>query len=288
MQGELKTVKEFRKQRGEMEAQLAQLRVTLTETERQHQVALQALEQRFFEEKVRLQKEANLRIAELSEKAHWEAVRNLGEHTRDVYHENVCMSEALALHSARVEQLELRTQQLEEVNRKLGVEKELTQQLVASRVRGAHKHQKHISELQEKVSSLEASLVSVVREFDEERVSHTRQAQHLLQQAREEARSQRCHADREAAELAHVRCLARRILQQRSEVEHFLLDALQHVKREVAANRAQYCRDAAVAYQGRVREATRGCGQFPSVRTFRALPSSTNSVYHDLDPASHW
>jgi hypothetical protein len=172
--------------------------------------------------------------------------------------------------------------------RKLGVEKELTQQLVASRVRGAHKHQKHISELQEKVSSLEASLVSVVREFDEERVSHTRQAQHLLQQAREEARSQRCHADREAAELAHVRCLARRILQQRSEVEHFLLDALQHVKREVAANRAQYCRDAAVAYQGRVREATRGCGQFPSVRTFRALPSSTNSVYHDLDPASHW
>ena len=87
---------------------------------------------------MRLQKEANLRIAELSEKAHWEAVRylslslslsdsltltytllsrNLGEHTRDVYHENVCMSEALALHSARVEQLELRTQQLEEVNR---------------------------------------------------------------------------------------------------------------------------------------------------------------------------
>ena len=52
MQSELKTVKEFRKKRAEMEVQLVQLRATLTETERQHQVALQALEQRFFEEKV--------------------------------------------------------------------------------------------------------------------------------------------------------------------------------------------------------------------------------------------
>ena len=58
MQGELKTVKEFRKKRGEMEVQLVQLRATLTETERQHQVALQALEQRFFEEKVHVSKKS--------------------------------------------------------------------------------------------------------------------------------------------------------------------------------------------------------------------------------------
>ena len=95
MQGELKTVKEFRKRRAETEAQLGQLRASLSEAEREHQAALQALEQRFFEEKVsvcagcsgfrgevsvtcrqvRLQKEANRRIAELSEKAHSEAVR---------------------------------------------------------------------------------------------------------------------------------------------------------------------------------------------------------------------
>ena len=52
MQGELKTVKEFRKKRAEMQAQLAQLQGALSEAEREHQAALQALEQRFFEEKV--------------------------------------------------------------------------------------------------------------------------------------------------------------------------------------------------------------------------------------------
>ena len=49
--------------------------------------------------------------------------------------------------------------------------------------------------------------------------------------------------------------------------------------------RTQYRRDAELAYQQRVRGAVRGEGEFPSVRTFRALPASTNSVYHDMDQA---
>ena len=89
-------------------------------------------------EQVRLQKEANRRIAELSEKAHSGAVRytsghmylypkvcvcvcvvfrNLDEKTRDVYRDNLRLSEALTLHSARVEELERRREQLETANR---------------------------------------------------------------------------------------------------------------------------------------------------------------------------
>ena len=45
------------------------------------------------------------------------ANRNLGEKTREVYRENLQMSEALTLHAARVEELEKRTQQLETANR---------------------------------------------------------------------------------------------------------------------------------------------------------------------------
>ena len=93
IQGELRTVKEFRKRRAELEAELARLKQSLTDSEQDHQRTLQALEQRVFEEKVsskplpnsshgdrvcqqvRLQKEANRRIAELSERAHCEAVR---------------------------------------------------------------------------------------------------------------------------------------------------------------------------------------------------------------------
>ena len=54
MQGELKMVKEFRKRRSELEAELERLRASLTGSEQEHQSTMQALEQRFFEEKVEI------------------------------------------------------------------------------------------------------------------------------------------------------------------------------------------------------------------------------------------
>lgn len=75
IQGELKTVREFRKRRTEMQQQLDQLRSTLEESEKDHEKAMSNMEYKFFEEKLRLQKEANRRIAELAGKAHEEAIR---------------------------------------------------------------------------------------------------------------------------------------------------------------------------------------------------------------------
>ena len=68
-------VKEFRKRRGEMQQQLEGLSQALEEAGHQHRSTVTTLEHKFFEEKLRLQKEANRRIADLAEKAHSEAVR---------------------------------------------------------------------------------------------------------------------------------------------------------------------------------------------------------------------
>lgn len=75
IQGELKTVREFRKKRAEMQQQLDLVQGSLEEAERDHEKAISGMEYKFFEEKLRLQKEANRRIAELAGKAHREAVR---------------------------------------------------------------------------------------------------------------------------------------------------------------------------------------------------------------------
>ena len=74
IQGELKIVREFRKKRGEMQQQLDKLKEVLAESEKDHDKAMSGMEYKFFEEKLRLQKEANRRIAELAGKAHDEAV----------------------------------------------------------------------------------------------------------------------------------------------------------------------------------------------------------------------
>ena len=75
MQGELKTVREFRKRRSEMQQRLEQLQSPLEASAYDHKTSFSNMEHWFFEEKLRLQKEANRRIAELAEKAHAEAVR---------------------------------------------------------------------------------------------------------------------------------------------------------------------------------------------------------------------
>lgn len=52
MQEELKTVREFRKRRGEMQRQLEQLQASLESSKKEHRATLSEMEQRFFEEKV--------------------------------------------------------------------------------------------------------------------------------------------------------------------------------------------------------------------------------------------
>ncbi len=52
MQNELKTVREFRKKRAEMQVQLEQLHESLEARERDHHSVLSHMEQKFFEEKV--------------------------------------------------------------------------------------------------------------------------------------------------------------------------------------------------------------------------------------------
>lgn len=84
---------------------------------------------------------------------------------------------------------------------------------------------------------LEQSLTMLVKEFDEEkrvlRDSHASQ----LEQSQGELVSLRHRCALQDKEMTHVKRLARRILDQRSEVEAFFLDALAHVRAEIATNR---------------------------------------------------
>lgn len=52
--------------------------------------------------------------------------------------------------------------------------------------------------------------------------------------------------------------------------------------------RIQYRKDAQNAYQQRMLEAHAGQSDFPRVRTFRQLDSSTNNVFDDLKEAERW
>jgi len=87
------------------------------------------------------------------------------------------------------------------------------------------------------VSTLESSLSLCVREFDAEQMALVTRTHAESESAREEVSRLQRTIELKSKEMNRVKKLAKNILDQRTDVERFLLDALQHVKGEITANR---------------------------------------------------
>eukprot|EP00002_Diphylleia_rotans_P012010 TRINITY_DN2358_c0_g1_i5.p1 TRINITY_DN2358_c0_g1~~TRINITY_DN2358_c0_g1_i5.p1 ORF type:complete len:192 (-),score=59.04 TRINITY_DN2358_c0_g1_i5:115-690(-) len=69
-QAELASLKEFKTKRHEVQEELVRARKDLEEFERKHQETISKMEHKFYEEKVRLQKETNQKMAEIQKLSH--------------------------------------------------------------------------------------------------------------------------------------------------------------------------------------------------------------------------
>merc|ERR1719219_1571128 len=81
-----------------MQEEIETIKRALVQTTENHEQSIQQMERKFFDEKIKLEKEAGNRIAELAERAHSEAVRQLDVTTRQVYQDNVRLTDALSKH----------------------------------------------------------------------------------------------------------------------------------------------------------------------------------------------
>ena len=93
------------------------------------------------------------------------------------------------------------------------------------------------SDAQEKVTNLEQSLTVIVQEFEQEKRLLTLRHSEELQSTSSQLTTLKRRCELQDREMNHVKSLAKKILDQRSEVEQFFLEALAHAKKEIAANR---------------------------------------------------
>uniref|UniRef100_A0A671DS47 Basal body-orientation factor 1 n=1 Tax=Rhinolophus ferrumequinum TaxID=59479 RepID=A0A671DS47_RHIFE len=263
------------------------LKENLRNKERKHQETLRRLEGRFFEEKHRLEKEAEKKIIMLAERAHREAVVQLNNAGRTVFKENVYLQKALAYHLKEADALQKNSKKLQETQTLLLHQKEINDLLVKEKIMQLTQQRSQIQTLQKKVVSLETALSCMTREFETEVLKLQEQAmvdnhgqveiyklQHLLQMK-----------DRE---MNRVKKLAKNILDERTEVERFFLDALHQVKQQVLFSRKHYKKVAQAAFNLKMREACAGRTEYPKIRTFDGREHSTNTVNQDLVEAEKW
>ncbi|KAM9294347.1 basal body-orientation factor 1 [Gastrophryne carolinensis] len=297
IQSEFRMMKEFRRRKTELERNLNEANENLFRANQDHKESLAATERRFFQEKQRLEKEAEKRIMTLAEKAHTEAITQLDDAGRAVFRENVRLKEALSYHMNETRALQKNVSQLQEEKDQLLLEKmveeetgtgsrmeETNDRLVEEKVRHVAQKKAQIQELERTVKALELALQEMRLEVEG---STQRQKQHMAQQAGGSGELQRLLEVKER-EMKRVKKLAHNILQERSEVERFFLEALQQVKQEIKSSRSYYQRMAQAAYNNRMIQAAAGTEPYPRIRTFQNKEHSTNDVSQDLKEAEKW
>ncbi|XP_066133829.1 basal body-orientation factor 1 isoform X3 [Saccopteryx bilineata] len=264
------------------------LKENLKNTERKHQETLTRLESRFFEEKHRLEKEAEKKIIMLAERAHHEAVVQLNNAGRAVFKENVYLQKALDYHLKEADTLQKNSEKLRESQTFLLHNKEINELLVKEKIMQLTQQRSQIQTLQKKVVSLETALSCMAKEFEAEVLRLQQQAIVDNQANQLEVYRLQHIVQMKDKEMNRVKKLAKNILDERTEVERFFVDALHQVKQQIAYNRKHYKHVAQAAFNFKMREAYAGRTEYPKIRTFDGREHSTNSVNQDLMEANKW
>ncbi|KAM4690626.1 basal body-orientation factor 1 [Rhinophrynus dorsalis] len=288
IQTEFRKMREFRRQKVELEKELEDMKENLKKAKREHQDNLASLERRFFEEKQRLEKEAEKKIMILAEKAHSEAIMQLDEAGRSVFKENVRLKEAFSYHMNEVNNLKKAKEELENGKELLLQQKEINDLLVQEKVLQASQKKAQVQELQQKIKTLEHALNRMTLEIESEVQQKEHQARLQETSGNVELQKLQKMLEMKEREMNRVKKLARNILEERTEVEHFFLEALGQVKQEIISSRNYYRQVAQSAYHSKMLQAASGTDEYPKVRTFHNKDHSTNDVNQDLQEAEKW
>ncbi|XP_053701676.1 basal body-orientation factor 1-like [Synchiropus splendidus] len=278
-------IKEFEKEKAEMEKELSDIRQSMDNSDREHRENRNAMDYRFFKEKARLEREAEQTIAVVVERAHKEAIVQLDDASRSVFMENVRLTETLKYHMKETQQLVKARDSLAKQKASLALDKSSLEMMAKKNAAQIDAQKAELANLNVKVSSFEKALELQAENFDKED-RRTPPQRSLVSQVELE-RLQKVLAMREK-ELGHIKRLARTIVEQRTELEKFFHEALAHVRREVRNSRQQCRKEAAQAYQQQLKEAMERKVKFPPIQTFQRNPRSTNSVYDEMDAAEQW
>uniref|UniRef100_A0A8C1R481 Basal body-orientation factor 1 n=1 Tax=Cyprinus carpio TaxID=7962 RepID=A0A8C1R481_CYPCA len=272
IQEELKIINDFLKKKPQMEQELKHMKETMDNADLEHKKTLARMEQKFFNNKVHLEKEAEQKIAVLAERAHNEAIIQLDDSSRSIFKENVRLNKALGYHIKEVEDLRKRNAALAEENNILSLHKEMSLDTSNDTISKLTAQRSSVSGLRAKVFMLEQALASRVAEFEWEKADIKECAAVRTQASGVELDKLQKLLSVRDRELSRVKRIARSIVEQRSDMEILFYEALNHVKQEMLMHR----QEAEVNHSRRMDEFLSGRRENAHIHTINKTPHSTS------------
>jgi len=289
LQKELKSVNEFRKNKAKITEEIKEMREQLAAQKAENEKNKQRMEHEFFVEKMKMEREAGQKIAQYAEKAQKEAISGLDETTRKVFRDNVQMSEVMDHHVEENNSLRDKNRRLSESLKKTRQELEINEITVRAKIAETRRAKDEIVNLSHSLKEARSKLDKQKQESNDERqlVLSTAVQQSAIDRA-DIARLQQTLSLRES-EMKKVKLLAKKVIDERSDMEKFFIEALDYVCRQIRNSRGSYVKSAKSAYHAQMAAAANGKADLPPVKTFGAKqPHSTNAVQKDLQAAEDW
>uniref|UniRef100_A0A8C1KTD3 Basal body-orientation factor 1 n=1 Tax=Cyprinus carpio TaxID=7962 RepID=A0A8C1KTD3_CYPCA len=278
IQEELKIINDFLKKKPQMEQELKNMKETMDNADLEHKKTLARMEQKFFSNKVHLEKEAEQTIAMLAERAHNESIIQLDNASRSMFKENVRLNKGLGYHIKEVEDLRKRNAALAEENNILSLHKDTSNDTISKLAA----QRTTVSELRAKVFTLEQALAIMVAEFELE-MSDIKQRAAVRSQAGgvELDKLQKLLSVRDR-ELSRVKRIARSVVEQRSDMEVLFHEALNHVKQEMLIHR----QEAEINRSKRMDEFLTGRTENAHIHTINRTPHSTSIAIDEAEKSN--
>ncbi|NXK08877.1 BBOF1 factor, partial [Herpetotheres cachinnans] len=269
IQLELKLIKEFHREKAAMEKELEDLKESMEISISRHQKVVVRLERRFLEEKVKTDRQLKKLLLEQNDFSHlllWQ----LNSTGREMFKENVRLHDAFAYQLKDTMELQKIKQKLEEDKTLLLQGKETNESLIQKKILQINCQKAQTGDLQHKVEKLEMALRLMTRQSVREAQKTQHQALTENQASMVQFEKLQQPLEMKDREMNRVKKLAWNILNERTEVERFFLDALEHMKQEITSSRKHYKKKAQTAYYRKMMEACAGKEEFPKIKTLTA------------------
>lgn len=230
---ELSNVLEFKTNRHQLVAELEEAKSALYDERKRNSERLQETERKFLEEKSKLQREMEKGVADIKRASREEAQKGLTADIRKVIADNRNMGEELAFQLQTSEEIQEQSKALREENKRLAREISIWNEKGKEYANRVYQKDCELKQVREKLKQLEQKLVSVVRKHEQDKKTSSSRAKETVNDLRLESEGLRQLVKLKNKELKRVRNLSKIILDHRTDVEQYFIEALEEVKREI-------------------------------------------------------
>ena len=239
MKRELDEVKEFRGGKQAMIDEIAGAKADLARA--REEAARAANETRLANalEKSELAKEYEHKFDELKRQTSEDLETRLDDNSKRILAQNRKFADELRLHMRASAELEREKKVLFNENRKLRREVELRREMEEVYAKRFVSQKKEHDVAKDRVKALEHAVKRVTSDFDDERERIATEAWGDRSAAAEDANELRRLLHFKSKELSVIKKLAKEAVKQRGDMERFMIDSLEIVKKEIASERTR-------------------------------------------------